>query len=1235
VAIKVLAMQGRGAIARFAQEARVLAELAHPAIVRYVGQGVTADGQPFLAMEWLDGEDLAARLDTRPGLSVHDSIVVATRAAEGLAAAHARGIVHRDIKPRNLFLVGREPSRAKVVDFGIARLGVSDIAPTARLLTGTGTLVGTVGYMSPEQAVGAKDLDPRTDVFAIGCVLFECLTGQRAFAGIHLVAVLAKVLHEEAPRVRALRPDLPPELDDVVARLMAKDPERRPADGAAVLRELRGLEAVSGVSPTPGTRMVQGGLSATEQRLVSVLLVSAGGDGHALKRLVECHGAVATPLANGAVVATLAARRAADDPVVSAAGCALAVRDAYPDARVALAMARTGSTGRGPPGAVIDRAAALLTLAPSAGIVIDEITSGLLDRRFEIDRSVRPHVLLGRADDEIPRTLLGKTTPTIGRDKELNLLEATLRESVEERVARAVLVTATAGQGKSRLARELVARARARGDVRVWMARGDPVGAGSAFALGRQIVRAAAGVAEADSSADQLARIRSHVSNIVKSGDVAGWVVEFLGELLGLTSTDASPRLRAARDDAATKAAWLRRAFLEWLGAECASPVLVVLEDAHWGDPPSLSYLGDALRQLRERPLMLLALARPDVRDGFPKLWAGAVHELPLDGLTRRAAERLVHAVLGDMNPQTVARIVERAEGNAFYIEELMRHVAEGGEGDSLPETVMALLESRFERLEPTARRVLRAASVFGEVSWRGGIAALLGGSEAADLDGWLDLLVDRELLTSGSASRFSGEAEYAFRHGLLRDAAYATLTDDDRAVGHALAAGWLENAGEKDALVLADHWERGGAKHRALPYVIRAAAAALEGGRPAAVFALVERGVDCGAQGIDRGTLAALEVQAHASFSDWPRVLDSSEMAMALLPAGSPAWFAAAAGAVWASTSIGDPGRTAGIVRSVVSLAPPVAEATGAYAFTMEMFIIGLIQFGECDLAMRSLERLDDAASFLDWDPIARAWIEIARSYVQARVSHELGAAVRAVRAALAFVRETPGAAAERVQDHARFWLAVVLAELGDFRRAEPALREEIERIDRSVPHRADTARIHLAFLLAATGRSAEGRELLRPRLGVENAHSRTGMYAAMAEIEWVVGRPDDAERWAKLTLETPGLSLQHCCALATLARTALAHGRHEDALELVQRGMALGTRSFWMETQLRTVRAEALDALGQRDAARLAIRDARERVLRIASTLDEAEVREGFLANHARTLALARDWLDGEQPR
>jgi hypothetical protein len=827
VALKVMSRPGRHDD-RFAQEARVLATLQHPAIVSYVAHGVLPQGQRYLAMQWLEGEDLAQRL-SREGLSVTESLAVAHRLAEGLAAAHARWMVHRDVKPSNVLLVDKDPRRAMLLDFGIVHMRLAGVALTAAPRTGTGMVLGTVGYMSPEQAIADRQLDARTDVFALGCVLFECLTGQAAFAGEHIAAVLAKVLREESPRVRELRPELPAALDELVARLLAKDRAGRPPDAAAVLRELEAIGDVAG--GVPETQVRSSGLSADEQRLVSVILAAVPDEPERVGEIVRRHGGDPARLANGALLVTLASRDSPSAKVVTAAACALALREAFHSARIALATGRAQATAGGPTGMVIDQAAMLLARSRLPGIRIDTVTAGLLGERFDMRADGEGRELLGRNNDaEPPRHLLGKPTPCVGRDKELGLLELTLRECVDESVARAVLVTAPPGRGKSRLRHEFVSKARERGDVAILMARADPVGAGSTFMMVRQLVRQAVGLRDGDPANEQHARLRAYVADVCREGDFRR-IADFLGELIRVPSTDRpSPELRAARNDAQIMAVWLGRSFGEWFAAECArKPLLVVLEDLHWGDLPSVMYLREALRTLANKPLMVLGLARPEVHEAFPDLWGSAEkNEVALGRLVPRAAERLVRAALGDEVAQdTVAGIVERADGNAFFLEELIRRVAEGG-GETLPETVLALVQSRLEQLEPEARRIVRAASVFGEVFWTGAVAALLGTTNPADLGAWLEDLARRELVSFAPSRRYPGEREYVFRHGLVREAAYAMLTEADRTTGHRLAGDWLERMGENDALMMADHFEKGGEPRRAVPWLVQAAQAGM-----------------------------------------------------------------------------------------------------------------------------------------------------------------------------------------------------------------------------------------------------------------------------------------------------------------------------------------------------------------------------------------------------------------------
>jgi serine/threonine-protein kinase len=237
VALKILHSQVAEQVERFQREAAFLAELVHPGLVAFVAVGVTGEGQPYLAMEWLDGESLSARLGRGP-LSVGEAIDLGRRVAAALQVAHARGVVHRDLKPSNLFLPGWELGRVKILDFGIAR-----VFTPGKTITHTGATLGSPGFMSPEQARAAR-VDLRSDVFSLACVLFCCLTGHPPFTGDAL-SVMLKTVTEPAPPLSAARPDVPPALEALVQRMLSKSPDARPPDAATVAAELAAL------SPAP------------------------------------------------------------------------------------------------------------------------------------------------------------------------------------------------------------------------------------------------------------------------------------------------------------------------------------------------------------------------------------------------------------------------------------------------------------------------------------------------------------------------------------------------------------------------------------------------------------------------------------------------------------------------------------------------------------------------------------------------------------------------------------------------------------------------------------------------------------------------------------------------------------------------------------------------------------------------------------------------------------------------
>ncbi|HEX6275731.1 MAG TPA: serine/threonine-protein kinase [Polyangiaceae bacterium] len=239
------------ALARFRQESRAAARLSGPHVVRVSDVAELDDGTPFIVMELLVGIDLASELDARGALPLAEAVDLVLEAAAGVAEAHAAGIVHRDLKPHNLFLANvAEPGAhrsVKVLDFGISKLGGADVPR----VTTTGARLGTPLYVSPEQLVSAKYVDARTDVWSLGVILYELVTGTLPFEGPTAIAVAAAIQTVEPPPPSSRRPGLPPELDAVVMRALAKRPDERFGSVAEFVRALAPFAA----SPASATRV--------------------------------------------------------------------------------------------------------------------------------------------------------------------------------------------------------------------------------------------------------------------------------------------------------------------------------------------------------------------------------------------------------------------------------------------------------------------------------------------------------------------------------------------------------------------------------------------------------------------------------------------------------------------------------------------------------------------------------------------------------------------------------------------------------------------------------------------------------------------------------------------------------------------------------------------------------------------------------------------------------------------
>jgi tetratricopeptide (TPR) repeat protein len=1234
VALKVLRqdLDDPDAFVRFRREIDALVRLEHPAIVRYVAHGTTREGAPYLAMRWVDGEELRQRLKRAP-LDVPSTVSIATRLADALGHAHARGIMHRDVKPSNVLLREDSLDSAMLIDFGLARSGADE-------LTRTGALVGTPTYMAPEQ-IRSTDVSPAVDVFALGCVIYECLAGVSPFAAKGSTAVLARVLFDEPVPLGSVV-DVPASLAELVDGMLRKPAGERPTM-KRVVEVLEGLGLNEAETNVIRARHRRDRLGVGEQRVVSVIVagdVSTTNENDTLRRAAGLAARVdlaslsriamrfdgdMRALPNGTVVVMFTTSSAPTDLAARAAECALELKRHLLEVPLALATGRAEAGSGVPMGEAIDRAVALHPTRD--GVRIDNVTAALLDARFVHEPDPQGPLLRGKRETGAVRTLLGKPTPCVGRDAELAMLEGIVAQSARESIARAVIVTAPAGVGKSRIRHELLGRMTAGGvRAKVWLARGDSVSGGGPFGMAAQMIRQATTILEGEPEGESRAKLSAATPSAEARVSV------FLGEIVQARFPDADDiQLQAARRDPMLMGDQMQRAFVDFIDAACqAQPLVIIVEDLQWGDLPSVTALDTALRVCAERPLTVIGLARPEVSDIFPRLWVErGVQPIPLTPLSKRAAENLVREVLAHTPNDVVERIVDKAAGNAFYLEELIRGVFEGRV--DMPATIVAMVQSRLAALDGDARRILRAASVFGETFWEGSVRALLD-DDAAALGQCLDDLVRRELLTRREQSRLAGEVEYAFRHALVREGAYAMLTDADRVLGHRLAAEWLEQVGEGAAVVVAEHFAKG-EDPRAVDAYLRAAEQALEGSDLGGAIERAQRGVDLGAAGQTLGALLGVQAQAHHWRGETVDMERTAAAALQLLPRGDARWADAMTMLAVAKQRLGHTGDLASVAARLLGMLSAADGNRAALARAGGRVASLLFFAGRQELATSMLDVAEVAAR--------GGGAELEARIHQARSPH----ARQAGRPAEAMGHAEAAEAAFTVagdQRHACMMAGIrgfALSELGAYADAERVLGEALAMAERlGLAAVAAGARSNLGVVFLQLGRVDEAEAIERDAIVAFASHDQRqegGSRVYLAMILRDKGDLDLAEREARHALElleaAPAL---RPLAGAVLATILLALGRTGEALETTREAMQwldAGGNVEEGDALLRLTLARALVAVGDRAGAHDVITEARARLLARADTIDKPPLRKTFLENvpqHAMTMKLAAEW-------
>ena len=555
-------------------------------------------------------------------------------------------------------------------------------------------------------------------------------------------------------------------------------------------------------------------------------------------------------------------------------------------------------------GLAVTAAARLEQLAePGQTVVAERTVRAAHGFRFEElgDLSLRGSDVPVRAfllREELPRTesrgLPGLRAPLVGRERELDLLTTLYDRVVAEARPHLVTIYGDPGIGKSRLVRELLDRL---GDVdpppRVLVGRCLSYGDGIAYWPLAEILKRVADISDDTRAGEALASLDSLVDDV--AGDASPLARGALAFTLGLDDPDGEfSRLQPSAVRAELHRVW--RTLLSALAER--TPLVVVVDDIHWADPALL----DLLEEVAERaqgPLLVVCPARPSLADVRPT-WGGgrrSFSSLVLSPLTADASRELVAQLLevDGLTDSARSRILERAEGNPFFLEEILRQLIDQhwiveqdgrwrtsddfGELE-LPDTVQGVLAARIDLLEANDKRTLQQASVVGRIFWRGAVAALVG--DEAIVDPGLRRLESRELVATRLGSTMAGEEELAFSHILTRDVAYESLPRRDRPAAHARVAAWIETTtGDRQrefAGLLAHHYleaYRGARRDRAYPtddlealrrrafdLLLDATRTALKGAAYAGARALAEAATEVAATPPERAD--ALELLAH-----------------------------------------------------------------------------------------------------------------------------------------------------------------------------------------------------------------------------------------------------------------------------------------------------------------------------------------------------------------------------------
>jgi tetratricopeptide (TPR) repeat protein len=553
-----------------------------------------------------------------------------------------------------------------------------------------------------------------------------------------------------------------------------------------------------------------------------------------------------------------------------------------------------------------------------------------------------------------------------------------------------------------------------------------------------------------------------------------------------------------------------------------------------------------------------------------------------------------------------------------------------------LPETVLGMVEARLSALQTESRRVLRLASIFGEIFWTNAVQSLLGNEGFTSVNAALTELVRLEVLTHRKERRFSGEDEYAFRHALVREGAYAMLTERDRQAGHALAGDWLERAGELDAAALAEHFERGGERRRAAVWHAKAAMRALPGNDMQAVLTAVERGLSAEPDTETATLLWAIRTQAAHISNDHELSLQAAEETMQRATPGS-FWHCRALGLGLISAAVQRRYDLLPIYMGRLLTVEPVPHDIAAIAGMFMNAIYVLLLGAQREAALLYLNRLRAlAAKSQGYEPAITGAVAFASANWARDVERDSWAALALTAEA---ERHFTAAGEPHIAINALAAQAVNSHDLGAFDEALVFVDRLLARArPGSTP--AILSALPRSAVLLELGAIDEALEVARCLIEQPDTSAYVSVgHFIRAEAGLLRGDLDACEAAidAAATAMTGFGNLDRGWS-GIKAKLLLARGRARDAVDMVSEAIGRDRQAGVFNARHREhllIRAEALMAAGDEDAARAAIREAQDDLLQCARKITDPTYRKSFLERiswNARIVQLARQWLGAE---